>query len=542
MDWEETCQFADAVVYANTGQRLTDVQLCILQGSLRGETYEEIAANSPYSVNYLKKLAGPMLWNLLSQGLGEPVSKSNFRATLARLAAQAAVERSPQSLPVAPPSPSAPLLVNVPKASVFFGRSQELDTLHHWLVADPARMILLSGMGGMGKTTLIASAIRQQPTAFIWVVMLTLSEAPTLDDLVGQVLSRVLPPEMAIAESPEARLDQLHQQLRSQRCLLVLDDAEMLLQSGTLTGQYCPEHEAIGDWLQQLTEMDHTSCVVVVGREQPSALMAIAGESLPVRHLKVRGLAIADAQALLAAKGVPADQVGIEDLIHMQRGNPLALQMVATTIQELFDGKVRPFLKQGTVLIGDTVQPLLQEQFDRLSAIEQGVMYWLALERQSLAKLRDNTRFLLSSPSELLRTLQSLKRRSLLEEETYPETEETLFTLQPLVLRYTIHQLIQRAVTELNQLMDADSLQGLHLFRSHVLFSDDPFYQLRHSQTRLMANAIMTHLQTRLGDRKTIQSHLNQILVKFQDKTTQAIGYAPTNLINLQRMLESQRL
>ncbi|BAZ10952.1 WD-repeat protein [Calothrix sp. NIES-4071] len=38
--------------------------------------------------------------------------------------------------------------------SVFYGRAQELATLEEWIINDNCRLIVLLGMGGIGKTSL----------------------------------------------------------------------------------------------------------------------------------------------------------------------------------------------------------------------------------------------------------------------------------------------------------------------------------------------------------------------------------------------------
>jgi len=57
-----------------------------LQRAWEGKTYEEMANEEelPYAINYLKQDIGPNLWKLLSEALGEAVSKSNFRAVIER--------------------------------------------------------------------------------------------------------------------------------------------------------------------------------------------------------------------------------------------------------------------------------------------------------------------------------------------------------------------------------------------------------------------------------------------------------------------------
>ncbi|MDX2240974.1 MAG: NB-ARC domain-containing protein [Leptolyngbyaceae cyanobacterium bins.302] len=543
MNLEEACRAADAAVYARTGQHLSDVQMLILQGALRGETYEQIASSSHYSVSYIKKFAGPTLWNLLSQGLGETVSKTNFQTALSRTAIASSIpsilNQSPTSLS---PRPTPVKLVGVPHASVFFGRTHELGILHQWILLDDVRLVLLSGMGGIGKTALIARFARQNQTEFEMVVVRSLNCAPSLQNVLENLLTTLLGEQIALPSSmAECRL-QLLEVFRTRRCLIVLDNVEGILQGEQLSGQYRQDYENFGTWLHQLAEEEHQSCVVLLGREQPSALVSLAGETLPIRSLRVRGLAEAHAKQLLQAKGVNSHQSGIEELIQLKRGNPLALQIVATTIQELFDGNVTALLKQGTVIIGDTLQTLLSEQFERLSELEKGVIYWLALEPQSLAKLKENTRFMVLSLSELLKTLQSLKRRSLLEEDPSLEAEEVNFTLQPIVLRYTINQLVNQAVKDFSTLFETQSIRDLGLIRTHILFVEHQFYQLRQSRIHTVSQLLVKQLQTNLGHQRNINYHLHDLLLSFHEKSVQAIGYATTNLVNLQRIIESQRL
>ncbi|MBF2027413.1 MAG: hypothetical protein IGS48_11675 [Oscillatoriales cyanobacterium C42_A2020_001] len=546
MNVEEACRAADNAVFTRTGQHLSDVQVLILQGALKGQTYEQIAENSHYSVSYIKKFAGPALWNLLSQGLGESVSKTNFQTALARARAETESSRSPNQVNTAVPQPQPPTtpakLYGVPNASVFFGRSQELTTLQQWTVHDDCHLVMLSGLGGIGKTALAARLVRQIQSAFECVIWQSLNHAPPLTELLANVLKELIGEEVTLTSSANGRMEQLLAYLRTHRCLLVLDNVEGILQGGELVGQYRSEFQSFGELFRRGAEDEHQSCLVLIGREQPSAIASLAGDNLPVRNLRLKGLSSQDAKQLLDAKGVSSTQSGIDELIQLKRGNPLALQFVATTIQELFDGNVAQLLKQSTVIIGDTLLSLLDEQFERLSALEKDVMFWLALEKQSLTKLKENTRFIVSSPSELLKTLQSLKRRSLLEEEACERTGEAIFTLQPVVSRHILRKLIEQSFNDVLNAIRTQSIQNLGLLRSHNLFLDNQFYNYRQTQTYLVIQSLTNKLQTALGDRAEINQHLNHLLLTLHQKTSQAIGYATTNITNLQRITESQLL
>ncbi|PMB22042.1 AAA-like domain-containing protein [Fischerella thermalis] len=84
MNWEEGLEILDGVVFNKINRHLKDVEIIILQGSWQGLSYDEIATNEGYAAKYLRQDVGFKLWKLLSEALGEEVSKTNFRAAIER--------------------------------------------------------------------------------------------------------------------------------------------------------------------------------------------------------------------------------------------------------------------------------------------------------------------------------------------------------------------------------------------------------------------------------------------------------------------------
>lgn len=62
-------------------ESLSNVQELVFRQAWEGKTYLEIAENSGYNPRYLGD-TGFKLWQLLSQALGEKVTKNNFRSVL----------------------------------------------------------------------------------------------------------------------------------------------------------------------------------------------------------------------------------------------------------------------------------------------------------------------------------------------------------------------------------------------------------------------------------------------------------------------------
>jgi hypothetical protein len=82
MDLDKIVDFLNQRISENIGKSLNDSEIKLLQGSLKGLTYREIAENEKYSVIYLERQLGPNLWRNISKALGINVKKSNIRGVL----------------------------------------------------------------------------------------------------------------------------------------------------------------------------------------------------------------------------------------------------------------------------------------------------------------------------------------------------------------------------------------------------------------------------------------------------------------------------
>jgi hypothetical protein len=220
--------------------------------------------------------------------------------------------------------------------------------------------------------------------------------------------------------------------------LLVLDNVESILQgytpqastgSGvTETYRFIDEYEEL---LQHLGQGRHQSCVLLTSREEPKRVQQLSGDHLSVRVLPIQGLQLAEAQQIFRDRGVfQGSRAELSRLITYYNGNPFILEILATTIQHLFDGSITAFLSQNT-LIFDDIRELLDQQFDYLSEPEKDVMKVLAVQDipLSFADLRSHISPSIST-AVLLAALKSLKARSLL------ERTASHSSLQPLLRDY----------------------------------------------------------------------------------------------------------
>ena len=173
-------------------------------------------------------------------------------------------------------------------------------------------------------------------------------------------------------------------------------------------------------------------------------MQRFAGAIAPVQILHLQGLSEAAGRELMHARGVVSgSDSDWQVVIKHYGGNPLALQIVASTIQSYLNGDLREFvshLQQGQFRFRD-ICDVLEQQFKRLTELEQQVMTWLAIHREwaSVQKLQDEI-VLAVALWELLEVLDSLQQRSLIEK------RNCQFTLKPVVMEYVTGRLNEFAV------------------------------------------------------------------------------------------------
>ncbi|WP_333116133.1 MULTISPECIES: hypothetical protein [unclassified Microcoleus] len=102
------------------------------------------------------------------------------------------------------------------------------------------------------------------------------------------------------------------------------------------------------------------------------------------------------------------------DLIGIYQGHPSWLNIIASTIIELFDASVSRFLaNKNDIYLGD-LEPLLESHLERLSESEKNVSYWLATQDEAVDISQQPADSELSK-SEFWQAIQSLARRGLVQ-------------------------------------------------------------------------------------------------------------------------------
>ncbi|MFN6566803.1 NB-ARC domain-containing protein [Dendronalium sp. ChiSLP03b] len=350
----------------------------------------------------------------------------------------------------------------------FYGRTTELAKTQQWIVQERCRLLVLLGMGGIGKTAFSVKLAQEIQDEFEYVIWRSLRLAPSLEVILDRLIQILCPKiDTKITQTVDGKISQLIDCLRSSRCLIVLDHFDSILVSGENNGetehfttstslsikndslsyllspiQYRKEYEIYGELIRRVGESQHQSCLVLTSREKTQEIASLEGKKLSVHSLKLTGLSKAEILLILEAKGFAnISKEASQILFDWYAGNPLFIKLVATAIQELFGGNIDEFLKQDTVVFGD-IRATLDEQFNRLSHLEKHMVYWLAVNQDavSVRKLQENSIPGLSqrlSQRLILEAMELLQKRSLI------ESQASYFSLSPVLMEYALERLIE---------------------------------------------------------------------------------------------------
>ena len=409
----------------------------------------------------------------------------------------------------------------------FHGRQDELAQLQTAIGTDQCRLVALLGIGGIGKTSLAAKLASTIQTDFEAVIWRSVRNAPPLKTLLQDLV-----PFLSQQQDIEPTVERLFHWLRTHRCLVILDNVETLLASGQ-SGQYRAGYEDYGTLLRQFSETTHRSCLIVTSREKPSEIGLLESDQLLTRSFQLGGSAEA-AQAIVAVKGLQGNQKTIAQFCQRYGDNPLAIKIVGTSIQAIFDGDINLFLQENAPIFND-FRRLLNQQFERLSPLEQSILYWLAINREwtTISELLEDI-WPTVSRADVFEALESLRWRSLI------ETRSGQYTQQPVIMEYVTDRLIQTVCQDL-EVLSQQSSSGLLfpdasclLFCTHALIKTTTKDYVHASQHRMILEPVAECLQTTLVQPHRVRQYMGSVLQALRQVV---MGYGVGNFINLCRKL-----
>lgn len=328
---EDAIQVADQVLLTHAGNPLTDIQRMILRESLAGKGYEKMKGYNPQHI----KNEGKKLWDLLSEALGEKVSKTSFKGALEK-------RLKSGGMVLKPPMPSTY------NEQTWVGRETFVSDILPKLQGQ-TRLLWITGISGIGKTTLgecLASKAWESEPSFQWIYLEILEGqspdfASVAADLLAKLGDRDLDPQER--NNPEQLAKRLLQKLQSHPYWIQIDSLERLLKPEQPT-EFIDAYWAT--FLQRcLTESNVVSRLVLTAQAFPTALIEFSDRySNAWTEIRLPGLLQVDQQLeFFAKRGVVIESSNQDILTRIAKiyeGHPLVLKVIAEDILNSFAGDV----------------------------------------------------------------------------------------------------------------------------------------------------------------------------------------------------------
>jgi WD40 repeat protein len=445
-----------------------------------------------------------------------------------------------------------------PTISLLYGREAVAEMLRSWILEDFCRVVLITGMGGMGKTNLatclgrggnrtpgtsptLATGIEGHFEAVLWRSLLN---APPPEELFADIIGVLADPSRPLPVSATERLEEVVRWLQQRRCLVILDNIETVLRPGDPNMNYREGFELYGTFLQKVGETMHQSCLLLTSREKPATIATLEGDQNPVRSLPLEGLRSEFSRDIFSRvstfSGTDRDW---ERIALLYAGNPLALDLAARHINDVYQGDIAAFLESGQPLIRD-LRGLLAWHIHRLSDAELEIVDWLAIDREpvSIANLQADV-LTRTSRENVESTLQLLQRRYPIE-----HTRRNLFTLQPVLIEDATKRIVDRTIQSLHAAIaqavrsypdggpSNDMLAAIRLLNSHALVKSTSKLHIRETQQLLFLQEIADDLAGQWSAAE-LREAFDHMLDVWRADSGSRQGYAAGNVINLMAQL-----
>jgi hypothetical protein len=301
-----------------------------------------------------------------------------------------------------------------PSYSTLFGAAERLSQLEALLLPpEPPWVVAITGIGGLGKTSLAQAALRQLIPRFRYERVAWLSvNMPTEGDhslpanlTVAALMSSLaplvcpyLPPQATAAEQQQ----QVRQMLQTFPHLIVIDNLEA---------------ETPPELLRMLHDLAQPSKFLLTSRIRPSSSVGIYNFPLPELNL-------ADTLQLIRDQ---AERTGLSDLAQLPDevlqpvyeqvgGNPLALKLIVGLTQDLSLPQILEELQRVQVReIAGMYQQIYEKAWQSLSPEGKVLLTVMPLAADTGIVQAHMQEISGLEEKQLLRAIQELSRRSLLE-------------------------------------------------------------------------------------------------------------------------------
>jgi hypothetical protein len=291
----------------------------------------------------------------------------------------------------------------------FYGRVAELATLKSWAINPNCRLIILYGLDGIGKSSLVAQLIKQVKTSFGRIEWKTFSYGDSVDSTLVDLLQQLDSLNHFSGLSFQQLTEKLWWQLQ-QRCLIILEQE----QDGNT--QKFDDYKQLFRKLLQMHGKSHHSCILLItSYEKPDDVTAVADRDDAAKSLHLSGVDVATGLEILKNKELKFGknpEIAAE-LVRQFGGYPLALKLVSSHIRDRYNGDIQQFLNN--LYVPRSIEDIINQLINDLDLPARTILDILKdVEPMSQAQLHEACRNQIPADLDFIRAKDVLERRSLI--------------------------------------------------------------------------------------------------------------------------------
>ncbi|MBW4508925.1 MAG: tetratricopeptide repeat protein [Scytonematopsis contorta HA4267-MV1] len=428
-----------------------------------------------------------------------------------------------------------PLNTELELKSDFVGRNQALDQLHS-MVKQGAKIILIQGEGGVGKTRLARKYFKTYGFEFLELWMPVKAEdVISAESLVEEWLKRDFDEEPV--REFGINLQRLRRKLRDLKAKkgILIDNLESVLDK---QGEFIKSRRPYAQLLRVLADPAVNSLTLITSRER------LCETNIDIILYLLRGLEESAWREFFCNRKINCQSTVISEICNAYGGNAKAMQIISGVVLKDFEGDIDAYWNENKndLLVERELQNLVVSQFQRLQEID--IEAYRLLCRLGCYRYQDTSFVSIEGLFCLLWDVDESKRRRVINrlfDRCLLEYRKGKFWLHPVILSEAVARLRQSEDWEIANRRAADywtksvdsvtdtttALKAFEAYYHYVAIED--FNQAAHVIIRKRpnqsgANESLGRSLYKRGLLEQLSANINQILSKIE------VGYCSAKL------------